>query len=273
MRADIQIKLTSVELYYKIMFDVSGRGIQKEEGDMIFTSPHWYLAIFQIFLLVTDFLAVAAAMRNPRLSYILLTAFGVYIIVYKFVEYGLWEKKWPLDFSAITYFLFGFAALIPIRAAKFVSSWSAVLAGTIFIVSVLLVPDYQFLNDLPDRVRLMGVMNHNMLLVGGLLTLSRYPFKKTDILWTVGWLFMTILYTEVLVNVAHAEQGNAMYAMILNGSVIHYVLPDFELALWYYIVYYLFVIVAVAGFSFLILWLNRFMRSYRYDHEYKFIMF
>ncbi len=240
---------------------------------MIFTGPHWYLTLLQIFMIVIDLLAVYAAMRNPKISYILLTAFGVYILVYKSVEHGLWEKKWPLDFSAITYFLFGAAALIPIRALKFVSSWSAVLAGSVFIMSILLIPEYQYADDLPERMRLMSIMNHNMLLVGGLLTLARYPFKKTDILWIAAWLFLTIAYTEALVNVAHAEQGNAMYAKILDGSIIHYVLPDFKLVLWWYIVYYLFVIVAATGFSFLILWLNRFMRSYRYDTEYKFIMF
>ena len=73
---------------------------------MIFTGSHWYYGVIQIALVaVIVAVAVLATGRSRKVDTVVVWTIGAYLLFYKLNEYGPF-KSFPLDLSAMSYFVF-----------------------------------------------------------------------------------------------------------------------------------------------------------------------
>ena len=224
---------------------------------MIFTDAHWYYGLLQLFLLGLDVLAAFGALRFRRFGLVWLWVTALWFLGYKIWEYVPFGR-WPLDFSAVTYFLFALAALLPVRPLKTVASFSGLLAGACFIVTMIFLPGMHYSSQPTGQTLIMAILNHNLLFAGGLILAGRQVFKKRDLFWIAGWLVLVIAYIEILTHCFGIEQSNAVFTKIMDGSVICLLLgKTVALPWWYYVVYYLFCAGLLALLLFLFFKLNR----------------
>ncbi len=205
---------------------------------MIFTGEHWYYGILQLFLLGLDILAALGAIRHRKFGLCWLWITALFLLGYKIWEY-VPAGRWPLDFSAMTYFLFAVAVLLPVRPLKAAASFSGMLAGVCFIVTLILLPEMQYDSQPNGLCLIMAILNHNLLFTGGMILAGRYPFKKTDLFWIGGWLVLAIACIEVLTHCFGFTQSNAVFTDILDGTIVFQLTGNtFALPWWYYALYY-----------------------------------
>lgn len=227
---------------------------------MIFTGAHWYYGVFQVFLFAFGFFAALWAVKHRRCGLCLLLLIALWLLGYKIWEY-IPFRRWPLDFSAVTYFLFGFAVLLPIRPLKVAASFSGMLAGICFISTMVVLPEMHYETQPSEFTLMMAFLNHNLLFVGGIILSGRYPFKKTDCFWIIGWIIAVIIYIEVLTNVFGVVQDTAVFTKIIDGSIIFMLLnKTFVLHWWYYILYYLFCASVLILLFFIFFKINKWLR-------------
>lgn len=139
----------------------------------------------------------------------------------------------------MTYFLFAVAVLLPVRPLKAAASFSGMLAGVCFIVTLILLPEMQYDSQPNGLCLIMAILNHNLLFTGGMILAGRYPFKKTDLFWIGGWLVLAIACIEVLTHCFGFTQSNAVFTDILDGTIVFQLTGNtFALPWWYYALYY-----------------------------------
>lgn len=227
-----------------------------EDFAMIFTGPHWWAGMLQIGVLAAELLFLLLFLRrHPKFCLAAVVAAGVYFLAYKLWEY-ISDHKWPIDFSALSYFLFGIAALLPFRPLKTAASFSGFLAGSIFIVSFILFPETHVQTNPVFYYRAMGFFNHNLLFTASFALLFLYRFRKSHIAWILGWIAAVVIYSEVMIHVFRVADTVEVITKILDGSILSELFPGFSPAWWCLIIYYLSCAGLLSAFVWLVYRLN-----------------
>lgn len=214
---------------------------------MIFTAPHYYLGVIQLALVAAYVLiAVFVAGRNRVLDRAVIWLIGAYLLLYKTWEYGPFRAI-PVDLSAISYFLFGIAAFVPFRPLKAAGSFSAMLSGSIYFVTMILYPEMHVENLLSNRWFLltMAMVNHNLMFLGGMFMCAKYEFGRTDHVWMLGWIAFYLVYYQLVAVSYGVVEGVTAIVGILQGTLVAEVL-GVPLTVAYFVLYYAVIILAFA---------------------------
>lgn len=207
---------------------------------MIFSGPHYYFGLIQAALVIVEILAARFLVgKNKTADRIIVWLIGAYFLFYKSWEYGPFENL-PLDLSAMSYFLFGIAAFVPFRPLKAAASFSAMLSGVVYAATLTLYPESHF-NIFADNVYYlvsMAMVNHNLMLVGGIILSSLYRFQRTDYVWVLGWLGFFMGYVLLLSQGYGVDMRTSSILGILQGTLVASVL-GLEMNAAYYVVYYI----------------------------------
>lgn len=197
------------------------------------------MGLIQAALLVVEVLTARFLTGKNRLAErIAVWVLGAYFLFYKSWEYGPFEAL-PLDLSAMSYFLFGIAAFVPFRPLKAAASFSAMLSGIIYAATMTLYPESHFAS-LPSNIYFlvsMALVNHNLMLVGGILMSSIYKYERTDYVWIFGWMGFFVAYVALLVYGYEVNIGTSSILGILHGTLVAEVL-GVEMTVGYFIIYY-----------------------------------
>ncbi len=213
---------------------------------MIFTGVHWAAGVFQALLAAAEVLfAFGPAKKNRFVSRSAVLLVGIYFLVYKTSEYVIFEKP-PVDFSALSYFLFGLAAVLPLRPLKGAAAYSGLLAGSLFVLTFTLAPETHFDNMATPFLLAMAFVNHNFLFAGALCVLCSVRLRPRDLFAAAGFIAFVVVHSEIMVQVYGFTEGEVV-TEIIDASVILYILPGFSFPWWYYAVYYVCAVSILAG--------------------------
>ena len=111
---------------------------------MIFTGANWYFGLIQALLLITEIVfGLTVAKSRPVLRKILLVAVAVWFLGRKIGEI-MTNHEVPFDFSAVAYFAISFVVLFPTRQTFFVGAFCGFIAGSLYTLSMIVVPEVHF---------------------------------------------------------------------------------------------------------------------------------
>lgn len=216
----------------------SARINKGENFEMIFTGPHWWAGVVQTVVLAAELLFLLLFLRRrPKAGKIMILLVGLYFLAYKLWEY-ISNRKWPIDFSALTYFLFGIAAILPFRPLKTSASFSGFLAGGIFIVSFMFFPEFHARSNPILYYRAMGFANHNLLFTASVALFFQYRFRFSHIAWIVGWIIFVVVYSETMIYGFHVEDSAEIVTKIIDASIMEELFPGLALTWWGKVLYY-----------------------------------
>ncbi len=222
---------------------------------MIFTGEHWYFGLIQALLLITEIVfGLTVAKSRPVLRKILLVAVAVWFLGRKIGEI-MTNHEVPFDFSAVAYFAVSFVVLFPTRQTFFVGAFCGFIAGSLYTLSMIVVPEVHF-SRAGDYTVLNAMFNHNMLLFISFLMSAEKKFSLRDVHWIPLYIVAYFMYA-LLVKDNFNITNVATTFQILDGSIIKVLLPDFELRLWYYILYYIFALTLLSGFTAAVYFISR----------------
>lgn len=202
----------------------------------MFGHPFLHIQLLQFVFSCLALLAAYATWKNRVLSFVAVYGVAVWFLVWKSIEYG-GSGRLPMDISAICYFLYGIVAILPVRPAKTAVAQIAALCGLVYSICMMSMPQIFFARDPNQAVEYFAIVNHSLLLFGGLAMLGHIRFKWTDVFWTVAVVGAVAAYIEICISLG-VEEGTAIFSQILDGSVILVIAPNFSMRWWYYVLYY-----------------------------------
>lgn len=226
---------------------------------MIFTGANWYFGLIQALLLITEIVfGLTVAKSRPVLRKILLVAVAVWFLGRKIGEI-MTNHEVPFDFSAVAYFAVSFVVLFPTRQTFFVGAFCGFIAGSLYTLSMIVVPEVHF-SRAGDYTVLNAMFNHNMLLFCSFLMSAEKQFSLKDVHWIPMYIVIYFMYA-LLVKDNFTITNVTTTFQILDGSIINVVFTDYDLNVGYYIFYYIFAILLLTGFVTAVYRINKFMHG------------
>ena len=226
---------------------------------MIFTGANWYFGLIQALLLITEIVfGLTVAKSRPVLRKILLVAVAVWFLGRKIGEI-MTNHEVPFDFSAVAYFAISFVVLFPTRQTFFVGAFCGFIAGSLYTLSMIVVPEVHF-SRAGDYTVLNAMFNHNMLLFISFLMSAEKKFSLRDVHWIPMYIIIYFMYALLVKDNFNITNITTTF-QILDGSIINVVFPDYDLNDGYYIFYYIFAILLLTGFVTAVYRINKFMHG------------
>lgn len=226
---------------------------------MIFTGANWYFGLIQALLLITEIVfGLTVAKSRPVLRKILLVAVAVWFLGRKIGEI-MTNHEVPFDFSAVAYFAISFVVLFPTRQTFFVGAFCGFIAGSLYTLSMIVVPEVHF-SRAGDYTVVNAMFNHNMLLFISFLMSAEKKFSLRDVHWIPMYIIIYFMYALLVKDNFNITNVTTTF-QILDGSIINVVFPDYDLNVGYYIFYYIFAILLLTGFVTAVYRINKFMHG------------
>lgn len=183
------------------------------------------IILFILFLILTIFL------KNKFIIKLIIYSIAIVLLVWKTIEftyYGVTKTgSYPIEFSHISYFVYGVIILSGIKKFYFTAGIYGLLSGIGYIIGGVASPK-TMLTSLPPYLVIMGYISHMLLLLGGLLTLfkvKRYPLKYIYI--TYIFLALTFIFAylvKIKVFYPDANNLNSLIIMkLIDGSILSYI--------------------------------------------------
>lgn len=196
---------------------------------------YWWLALIILALAVVE-VYLAYLLRNKRkLSMILLFSLGTALLIFKSIEFGILRKeaRYPVEFSHISYFVFGAVMLAGVKPIRPFAAICSVLAGFGFIIGAVFAPSNVVTSASDPKLYfiIVGIVQHLILWFAGitmLISLDRYRVKEVWIL-LVGIAIMLIFSVLVHKRILYKDfvkWDDMVIIDILTGNILGYVLPE-----------------------------------------------
>lgn len=177
-------------------------------------------------LLLIPFSAVG--LRNhPKINSWIIFSLAFFLLVYKTIEYSYYAITHtgysPIEFSHLSYLIFGTVFFLGIRSLKFFASFVAALSGLGFFLGVFVSPASIYSDA---YLMTIGYISHGFLYLGGLLGLfchEYYPLRKIwkSILGLSGMLLYGVLvYCKVLYNIPDPVESSN-FVRIISGNYLY----------------------------------------------------
>lgn len=208
-----------------------------------------------VFAAVEVIFAVRVLNRRPYIRKAVIYAIGYWILSYKFSEY-IGGTAVPVDFSAVAYFMCGFAVLFPGRITYLIGAFCGLIAGVMYVTTMSLAPEIHYGIGSNSFTTIAALLNHNLLFLLSMSMSAEKKFRLKDVHWIPGYIAIYILYVQFVT--ARYPVGSSVTTLkILDGTIINLVAPEFALTAAYYVFYYVFVVAALIGIISLVYFINR----------------
>lgn len=184
----------------------------------------------------------------------------VYLLVYKIAEYYyhlVIEKnnQYPVEFSAVSYFILSLGVLLHIKGVREFGSFLAFFSGLFYILASIISPE-SFLHNTRYYLE-MARLNHTLLYVSSLLCLTVYYNRGYNYPYILG-LIIVIGHAFIVKNILNYSDTSYVIYEISLGTF----LKDINLYYWYYLIIY-YILVLITAYLFIKLF-NILAKKYYY---------
>lgn len=221
-------------------------------------NTYWWGGLLIFFLFCSLNLVVFLLRNQPRISYAIAYCIAAYLLVHKVLNYIYWQcigyhLYIPVEFSAISYLLFGTFITFRLKKVDGFAVFAAILAGMIYSIFFVVSPDSYVSEYLYDTTGTNGtlsfsfaIINHHLLYLGGMLMLCNVrKFSYKNVWQYVIGVFAMVGYSWLIHTQTQysAHYGKPLIIQITDASVISWLFEKTSTA--GVIVYYVCAISAV----------------------------
>ena len=210
---------------------------------MFGNSTYWWAGLLVFVLFITLNTVVFLLRNKPKASYAIAWCIACFLLTYKIGEYVYWQVvglhyKFPVEFSALSYFFYGIAVTFRLKKVHAFPLWAAFMAGVMFSVSFWVSPDSHINNMDTPFLFAMALINHHLLYFGAMLMIANVTRLEGKSWWQliacglscVGYSWLIYLFTDYANQVdkpliVQMTDGSIMTWLGIQGlSALHYIL-------------------------------------------------
>ena len=177
-------------------------------------------SIRMIFTLIIIFVPILIYLLAPKekLLKIILYVIVIYLLIYKIAEYYyhlVIEKnnQYPVEFSAVSYFLISIAVLTRWKGLREFASFLATLGGFFYAVANIIAPE-SFLHNTRFYLE-MARLNHTLLFIAGLITNTIYFNRGYKYPYVIG-ITLVIIHAFIAKDIFnYSDTSYVIYEVVL----------------------------------------------------------
>lgn len=202
-------------------------------------NAYWWVSVLTFLLFVGLNVVIFLLRNDPKLSYRIAYGVACFLLIYKTVEYICWQAvgehlKIPVEFSAVSYFLFAVTVVFRIKKLDSLGAFCGFLAGMCYSVASWVSPN-SFVESAykePMFFFVMAIINHHALYFGAMLMIAnvrrfdpkKFYFMLIGIAIMLGYTWIIYLFTP------YAElYGKMIFIRICDGSILTFLFPSMTL--------------------------------------------
>ncbi|MFH0767836.1 MAG: hypothetical protein ABH890_04490 [Bacillota bacterium] len=199
-----------------------------------------------IWIVLVHIILIGFLKINQKPSLLILKIICLYLITYKSIEYGMnWIQgdftKIPLEYSAISYFLFSITYLFNVKSLKPFVTFAAFFSGINYILTFpFLGPQMVVDNGLIST--LFSVANHGLLYLGSMIVMKNYVYTKESRKAILIYTFFVITYTLMMPYLITLNNSHLFIYPLLDGRMLNSAFGTNVINGLVYIPYYIFLI-------------------------------
>lgn len=238
---------------------------------MFGNNVYWWAGWLILALFVILNLIIYLLRKNPALSYAIAWTIASYLLIYKIGELLIWQLlgehyKFPVEFSAVSYYAFGIFVTFRWRKADTFPIFAAVLTGTVYSMFFWISPDSYVKDMETPYLFTMAILNHHLLYFAGMLLTVNVRRFSLRYWWQhlvglgliVGYSWLIYGFTDY-----NIEIGKPIIIQITDGTILNWLFKSEELVSMHK-VYYGFFVFGIVGSVFTIFYsLNHIMAKKR----------
>jgi len=210
---------------------------------MFGNNTYWWAGLLVLVLFAAINVAVFLLRNKPKVSYTIAWCIACYLLCMKIGEYTYWQViglhyKFPVEFSALSYFFFGITVTFRLKKVQQFPLWAAFMAGTMYSVAFWIAPDSFVYNTDPPFWVWLAFCNHHLLYFGAMLMIANVTRLEAKAWWQqvvgglacVGYSWIIYLFTDYANQVEkpliiQMTDGSIMeFLGIHNLTALHYIL-------------------------------------------------
>ena len=173
-----------------------------------------------IFALIIIFIPILIYLLAPKekLLKIILYVIVIYLLIYKIGEYYyhlIIEKnnQYPVEFSAVSYFLLSIGVLVKWKGLREFASFLATLSGLFYAIANIIAPE-SFLHNTRYYLE-MARINHTLLFIAGLITNTIYFNRGYKYPYIVG-IILVIIHAFIAKYIfSYSDTSYVIYEVVL----------------------------------------------------------
>lgn len=203
---------------------------------------------------------------SRALQLISMIAISLYLFLTKSYEYGIhWidgdYSKMPVEYSAITYFLFSITILLNIKILKPFVTFAAILSGLGYLL-VFPFLGAQFIEGNGLLTTFLALLNHSLLFLAGMLQMSMLTIhiKERKTIYRVT--LVMILYSIIMQYIFNFNGKYLFIYMVLDGRVLNAISTFIQIDGMAYLLYFLVLIVLYTSIVKLFIYYNLYMQKH-----------
>lgn len=232
-----------------------------QRGNMQF----WWLIPIVLLACAVEGFGVYLLRYKNTLSLILVTVIAAFVMGYKTFEFAGYRiqgvAEYPIEFSHISYFVFGTIVLLGLRRLYGLAGYCATLTGLGNVIALCASPDSMISGFRSGGYFALSIILHNLMLFGGVLLLcNSVKFRIKDI-WTAFLAIALICGFAQLVNAGliYSDidyKDSIVILKIMDGRIFEYIVPPEKLTVAGKVIGCIVLFLAVCGSVVLYYWGN-----------------
>lgn len=191
-------------------------------------NKYWWAGLLVFILFATLNFFVFLLRKKPKLSYSIAYSIALFLLTYKIGEYIYWQAvgqhiKIPVEFSALSYFIFSISIVARTKKADEFGALVGALTGIMYSLSFWVSPD-SFVSDINTPFLFaMAVFNHHALYFASMLMIANvrhYSYKNCWIPFVgigamVGYSWLIYSFTSYA-----SVYGKPIIIQICDASIL-----------------------------------------------------
>lgn len=181
-----------------------------------------------------------------KVTHIILYFLAILLVTYKMIEYTryglmLQTHKIPIEFSAISYFIFPIAVIFNIKTLRSIALFMSFLSGIGYLITFPFLYE-QFFTHNGYYLTWFAFINHSILFIGSLLLIKIHTFEKKDIKKVLLFTAFYTCYVIVMNYLVTFPQAFILIRLILGAEILNYMFPNSSPTSFDYFTYFAVVI-------------------------------
>lgn len=199
---------------------------------------YWWLVIAVLAACAVEGYIVNALRFRSTQSLLIVVIIAVFVMGYKTYEFAGYRvqeiAEYPIEFSHISYFIFGTVAILGLRRLYGLAGYCATLTGLGNMIAVCVSAESMIEGFRSVGYFALSLVLHNLMLFGGVLLLCNCVRFKIKDMWTAFLGVALICGFAQLVNAGLVYndidyKDEIVILKIMDGRILGYVLPPEKL--------------------------------------------
>lgn len=198
---------------------------------------------------------------------------STFLLLYKMIEYTLYGLnldmgKIPIEYSTITYFLFGITVVFNLKSLKPLAAFMGFLSGLGYLMSFMFLAPAYFANN-GIYMTVMALINHSIVFIGALILMRQEKFQIFDKKKILLFTSIYVLYVLVMHRLISFQEPFIFILMLLDGKFLDLLIKSSPTS-YDYLFYFFMLLMSYQFIIKIFIWFNHKLHRIKegQSHEY-----